>query len=95
VVNATPLGMGASPGTMAEYPFDLGTLHADQVVVDLVYHPAVTPLLERAAAQGAVVANGLGMLVHQAAIAIETWTGQAAPLEAMWAAAEAALRTAP
>jgi shikimate dehydrogenase len=93
VVNATPLGMGAGGPSAPAYPIDLEDLHAGQVVVDLVYHPAVTPLLARAAAAGAVVANGLGMLVHQAAIAIETWTGRPAPLEAMWAAAETALGT--
>jgi shikimate 5-dehydrogenase len=37
--------------------------------------------------------NGLPMLVHQAAVAWEIWMNQPAPLEAMWAAARAALQT--
>jgi len=71
--------------------FDPGLLHPGQVVADLVYHPLVTPLLAAAAARGARTVGGLGMLVHQAAAAIENWTGQAAPVQAMWAAAQAVL----
>ena len=56
-------------------------LHADQAVVDLVYHPADTPLLTAARAQGALAVNGLGMLLHQAARSFTLWTGQPAPLE--------------
>ena len=55
------------------------------MVVDLVYHPAVTPWMAAAADQGARVTNGLGMLVHQAALQIERWTACEAPVEAMWA----------
>jgi shikimate dehydrogenase len=93
VVQATPLGMaGAVPTDRHGYDglIDLGRLHEGQVVVDLVYHPERTPLLEAAAARRAVIANGVGMLVHQAALALERWTGRAAPVEAMWAAARAA-----
>ena len=87
VVNATPLGMsGGDP-----LPVDPQALSADQAVVDLVYHPADTPLLTAARARGAVAVNGLGMLLHQAARSFELWTGQAAPLDAMRAAATAAL----
>jgi shikimate dehydrogenase len=56
------------------------------VVVDLVYHPLVTPLISAAARRGAVAVTGIGMLVHQAAIAFRLWTGEEAPLEAMSAA---------
>jgi len=55
-------------------------------VVDLVYHPRVTPWLAAAADRGATTASGLGMLVHQAALQIEHWTGSRAPVDAMWAA---------
>jgi shikimate dehydrogenase len=84
VVNATPVGMGdvtsAGDGPL---PVDPAALRAGQVVVDLVYHPEVTPLLAAAAAQGATAVNGLGMLVHQAAHAFARWTGEAAPIDAM------------
>jgi shikimate dehydrogenase len=88
VVNATPLGM---PGT-AGLPVDPDTLRAGQLVVDLVYHPAVTPLVAAARAAGAVAVNGLGMLIHQAAHSFRLWTGEDPPLEVMSAAAVGELR---
>jgi shikimate dehydrogenase len=87
VVNATPLGMsGGDP-----LPVDPGSLHGDHAVVDLVYHPADTPLLTAARAQGAVAVNGLGMLLHQAGRSFTQWTGHPAPLDAMRAAVTTAL----
>jgi len=87
IVNATPLGMaGGDP-----LPVDPGALHAGQAVVDLVYHPADTPLLTAARARGARTVNGLGMLLHQAARSFTLWTDQPAPLDAMRAAVTAAL----
>jgi shikimate dehydrogenase len=87
VVNATPLGMsGGDP-----LPVDPESLHAGQAVVDLVYHPADTPLLTAARARGAQAVNGLGMLLHQAARSFRLWTDEDAPLDAMRAAAAAAL----
>ncbi|HNH96256.1 MAG TPA: hypothetical protein PLY51_11865, partial [Microthrixaceae bacterium] len=59
---------------------------ADLAVVDLVYHPTETPLLAAARREGSKTANGLSMLVHQAAVAFEHWTGTAAPLDVMVAA---------
>lgn len=88
VVNATPLGMAGEPP-----PIDPASLGPAQAVVDLVYHPAETPLLAAAGARGCRTANGLGMLVHQAARSFTLWTGADAPLEAMRAAAEAAIAT--
>lgn len=86
IVNATPIGMtdGASPVP----PERLGR---GQLVVDLVYEPAVTPLLTAARDRGATAVNGLGMLIHQAAHAFRHWTGEDPPVEAMSAAAVAEL----
>ena len=87
VVNATPLGMsGGDP-----LPVDPEALHAGQAVVDLVYHPADTPLLTAARARGAHAVNGLGMLLHQAARSFSLWTAEPAPLDAMRAAVTSAL----
>ena len=58
------------------------------MVVDLVYHPLTTPWLEAAGSRGARVANGLGMLVHQAALQLAAWTGLEPPVEAMWQAVD-------
>jgi shikimate dehydrogenase len=87
VVNATPVGMGDSTGM----PLDPAALDPAQIVAELVYHPAVTPLMAAASAKGCRTSNGTSMLVHQAAVAFERWTGVAAPIEAMSAAAGDAL----
>lgn len=90
VVNATPVGMAALP----TLPFDAEVLHAGQVVADLVYEPAETALLREARARGLVAVNGLGMLVHQAALQFERFTSRQAPLEVMEAAVRERLATA-
>ena len=76
VVNATPIGMGDDRSIPVE-PI------SEQWVVDLVYHPMETELLARARSVGARPVGGLGMLVHQAALAFELWTGVPAPLPVM------------
>lgn len=86
VINATPVGMDGTEGAGLT-PFDAEVLHSGQVVVDLVYHPLKTPLLAAASRAGAVAVDGLGMLVHQAALQFELWTGLDAPVEAMDGAA--------
>jgi shikimate dehydrogenase len=68
-------------------PLDPDRLGPGQLVVDLVYHPVLTPLVEGARARGAMAFNGLGMLIHQAAHAFRLWTGEDPPLEVMSAAA--------
>ena len=89
VVNATPFGMaGASPEGATPWLVAPELLRAGQVAADLVYVPRPTPWLEGAAAAGAIPVDGLGMLVHQAAAQLVLWTGQPAPVEAMWQAAE-------
>jgi len=98
VVNATPVGMAglvsmAGGPVPPAVPFDLDIerVGAGQLVVDLVYAPALTPLLDRARRRGARTANGLGMLIHQAALQFRLWTAEDPPLEVMSAAAMSAL----
>lgn len=91
VVNATPVGMQRPGGGPGELPVDPELLRPGQVVAELVYHPASTPLMAAATARGARSANGLSMLVHQAAVAFTQWTGVDAPVAAMAAAARSAL----
>lgn len=83
IVQATPVGMGDDRGL----PFEPSLLGDDAVVVDLVYHPLQTPLLVACTARGIRSANGLGMLVHQAARQFQAWTGVAPPIDVMAAAA--------
>jgi len=81
VVNCTPVGMwphvDASP-----WPDNL-SLHPGQFFYDLIYNPSETKLMRQARASGAAVSNGLGMLLHQGALAWEQWTGVPAPVDAM------------
>jgi shikimate dehydrogenase len=69
-VNATTVGM-LDPGTAIA----VDALPARATVFDLVYVPAETPLLAAAQARGLRAANGGEMLIAQAAIAFERWTG--------------------
>jgi shikimate dehydrogenase len=85
VVKATPLGMHAAGG--ANEAASLGRrLAPGQLALELVYDPPTTPFLEAARAAGATARNGLGMLVHQAARQFELFTGEEAPVRAMWEA---------
>lgn len=97
IVNATPLGMAAhadgAGGSADPVLFDEGVLGPQHAVVDLVYHPIVTPLLRAATEAGAVTISGLGMLVHQAALQVERWSTQPAPLAEMRAAVTAEIDT--
>jgi shikimate dehydrogenase len=70
VVNATSVGLGSD-----DVPFDPAHLRAGQVVADLVYHPLRTALLDAASERGCRTVDGLGMLVHQAALQQQLWTG--------------------
>src|SRR6266540_222309 len=69
-VNATTVGM-IEPGST----IDVALLPTGATVFDLVYVPPETPLLRAARARGFRAANGSEMLIQQAAIAFERWTG--------------------
>ena len=86
VVNATPLG---SAGESLPLP----ALGPRAIGVDLLYRPSSTPLQTTVRSAGGRAFGGLGLLLHQAAIAFELWTGQPAPLAVMSAAALAELAT--
>jgi|GEM_PF-729679 len=55
---------------------------ADTIVMDMVYRPLRTPFLQAAESDGAIVVDGLWMLVHQALAAYAFWTGDDVPLDA-------------
>ncbi len=90
VVNATPLGLAG--GMVDILPIDVERLGPGQLVVDLVPNPLVTALMAEARRRGATAAGGLGMLVHQGALAFELWTGLPAPTDVMRSAAVEALQ---
>ena len=79
LVNATPVGMAAHPGS----PLSPELLRAHLWVVDIVYRPLETELLRAARELGCRTLSGAGMAVHQAADAFELITGRPADRNAM------------
>jgi shikimate dehydrogenase len=79
IVNATSLGWHGD-----ETPLDAIHIPQDALVFDMVYRE--TRLLREAVERGARTLDGLDMLVRQAGLSFERWTGQPAPLAAMQAA---------
>lgn len=99
VVNATTVGLeaanavgaGAQAGTSLKgLPFAADAIGEGQIVVDLVYGTAPTPLATAAGSRGARVVDGLEVLVHQGAASLRIWTGMEPPLETMRRAAREA-----
>jgi len=89
VIQATSAGMkGTDSGEMLAAFVGTG---GDRAYYDLVYNPPLTPFLRAAEERGARARGGLGMLVRQAARAIEIWLGERPALEPLFAAAEQAL----
>lgn len=84
LVNASSAGM-LPDITSSPWPEEL-PLPEGWLVYDLVYKPPETTFLRRARAAGLPAANGLGMLVEQAALALERWTGLPVPRRTMWQA---------
>jgi len=73
LVNTTPLGM--SPNIdQSPLPANL-SLSSNTLIYDLVYNPGETKLVKDACAQGLNSTTGLGMLIEQAALSFEIWTG--------------------
>lgn len=89
LINTTPLGMW--PSVADCLPLPEAGLRPELTVVDIVPNPVRTTLLARAEAAGCRTLGGVGMLVHQGAVAFELWTGLTAPVEAMRIACESAL----
>lgn len=81
VVNATSLGLKAEDPS----PFDATrySLSKAGAAYDMIYRPAETPWLRTARAAGCRTANGIGMLLHQGARALELWSGLNPPIDVM------------
>lgn len=71
VVNTSILGMKGAP----PLSIDLSDVDADATVCDIVYSPLETGLLQQARRRNLRVAEGLGMLLHQAVPGFERWFG--------------------
>jgi len=86
LINATSLGL--QTGDALPWDEKQFSLKQTRAVYDMIYRPAETRLLAAAKTAGCRTANGLGMLLHQGAKALEIWTGKTAPLDVMRRALE-------
>lgn len=86
IVNTTPLGM--TPHIETSPLPENAVLSPATIVYDLVYNPRETKLMRQAKAQGCRAVSGLGMLIEQAALAFEMWTGCTPPRQTLWNALE-------
>ena len=77
VVNATPVGMDGKK----TFPVSPAAFRYGQVAYDLIYDPPLTPFMRLAKKGGAQAVGGLEMLVQQAAVSFELWTGEKMPVE--------------
>jgi shikimate dehydrogenase/3-dehydroquinate dehydratase type I len=80
VVNCTPLGMKGFPNDL---PLPIENIQKGMLVLDTVYNPEVTLLLQVAREKGALPVSGKDMLIYQALKAFELWTGKAPAYEVM------------
>ena len=72
IIQTTTVGMNFAESGMAISP-DL--LSSGSIVADIIYNPLETDFLKEAGKLGGKTMNGLGMFVHQGALAFELWTG--------------------
>lgn len=73
VINATSVGL--FPDINGRINLDVDTLSPNMIVADVIPNPPRTALIEDAEKRGCITLDGLGMLVSQAAIGIQLWTG--------------------
>ncbi|MCI0404822.1 MAG: shikimate dehydrogenase, partial [candidate division Zixibacteria bacterium] len=76
-VNATPVGMNGRRG----FSLSSDAFRSGQIACDLIYNSPRTPFMRLAQKGGAKIMGGLEMLLAQAAVSFELWTGQDMPLE--------------
>ena len=74
VVNTTAFGMDGHDDALPDW-LDFARARPSTLVTDIVYVPLQTPFLAAASAVGLKTADGLGMLLHQAAPGFELWYG--------------------
>ena len=85
IVNATSIGLNVNDPSAL--PFSCSILGNGSAVYDMIYNPSKTSLLNDADHAGVKFANGLSMLVFQAAKALEVWTQKKVSAEIMMKAA--------
>lgn len=88
IINTTSIGLRPTDPA----PFTAGWIEPHHLVYDTIYNPERTRLLREAESQGARVANGLSLLIHQGALSLEYWLNRDVPLEKMRAGVRDALK---
>jgi shikimate dehydrogenase len=83
VVNATPMGMYPRGGELPVAEDVIERIQPGTVVYDLIYSPRPTLFLSKARERGAVIVDGLEMLVQQGAKALTIWLGRDVPVNIM------------
>jgi shikimate dehydrogenase len=83
LVNTTPVGMAPYSERSPLSPDALNYLSSALIAYDLIYTPRPTLFLQQAEARGAVILDGLEMLVQQGAAALQLWLNQPVPVEVM------------
>jgi len=71
IINTTPIGMQSN-----QSPIDLGLIHKNQILIDVIYNPLETTLLKLANKMGTTTLNGLDMFIHQALASLDLWFGE-------------------
>lgn len=88
IINTTPVGMAPD---IDRCPVPEAALHPGQIVMDAIYNPLCTRLLQTAESAGCRTIDGVSMFVRQGALQFETWLGKPAPIQAMEMAVRSAL----
>jgi shikimate dehydrogenase len=83
IVNTTPIGMQPNVDASPLSPAETLAIQSGAIVYDLIYVPRPTLLLQQAQPQGAIVIDGLEMLVQQGAAALQIWTQADVPIDIM------------
>ena len=71
IINTTSVGMQSE-----QSPLDLGLLHENQVLIDVIYTPLETAILKFAKKIGAKTLNGLDMFIYQGLASLDLWFGE-------------------
>lgn len=92
VVDCTPIGLSEANESQVKIPVPFDVMPGHSVFASLIYHRE-TAMMALARARQLKVVDGLGMLLHQGALAYTIWTEQPAPIEVMRSALMAAVKS--
>lgn len=83
LINTTPIGMAPNPDQTPLTPHQINQLPPQAIIYDLIYNPRPTLLLQQAQNRHLTTIDGLTMLIHQGALALEFWLERPAPIAIM------------